>query len=93
MPKFTEGPWIRSNYGFQVLTNDREKSICSIAITGSIESQRADAQLISAAPDMYEALYRVKSFLSELRQFHNIYGWSGEKAILDAIAKAEGGNT
>lgn len=52
-----------------------------------------NAYLIAAAPEMYEALLKVEGLLNELRNNHGIYGWSGEKAILDAISKAQGGET
>lgn len=47
--KATPGPWVRSNYGFQVLTNDRENSICQIPSRGNMEGQVKDAQFIAEA--------------------------------------------
>ncbi|WP_407310566.1 hypothetical protein [Desulfosporosinus sp. SB140] len=54
--KFTTGPWIRSIRGFQVLTYDSENGICELKDAKNEAEKIANAQLISAAPDMYEAL-------------------------------------
>ena len=52
--KHTPGPWIRSLRGFQVLTNERDISICQLDGRQPQETQIANAALISAAPELLQ---------------------------------------
>jgi hypothetical protein len=47
------GPWIRSGYGFQVLTSDAEHSVYEIrpAQVGNVDRQRALADLLAIIPE------------------------------------------
>lgn len=47
--------WIRSNMGFQVLTADSYYSVCEAVGKRGQEEQIANAQLISAAPELLNA--------------------------------------
>lgn len=49
-------PWIRSIYGFQVLSADESRVVCTLRDHPSEAEQVATAQLIASAPDLYEAL-------------------------------------
>lgn len=87
MNKFTEGPWPRSSQ-FSVVIGDTR---VSTQLTGykfsTIAEREANADLISAAPDMYEALEQaVTSMLDS--------GYSLDSAAVRAcdiaLAKARG---
>lgn len=58
-PKFTPGPWYRNRYGS--LSSDSSSSILnhvplSSVMTKRSEEAEANTSLVSAAPDMHEAL-------------------------------------
>ena len=58
-PKFTKGPWKnKDNYVFSPLFDEDDDSMCmSIAVAcAGVADATANANLIAAAPDMYEAL-------------------------------------
>ncbi|NCC88520.1 MAG: hypothetical protein EOM05_11795 [Clostridia bacterium] len=48
--------WVRSNFGFQVLTADSRTPICETVGKKTMDEQIANAQLIAAAPIMLKAL-------------------------------------
>jgi hypothetical protein len=70
MPNFTAGPWIAEDEEFsekgdytapQVFScadEDNPKIVCELAVRSGME---ANAHLIAAAPDMYEALKEIES--------------------------------
>lgn len=82
-PKFTPGPWL-------VMANQigtQETEIASICLTAQIrlpkDETKANAHLIAAAPDLYEALeYCIK----QIPEFGDVPG------IKAALAKARGEN-
>jgi hypothetical protein len=80
MSKHTPGPWeaLKNNYG-QVLIVVRSTNDFVCAVPDECE---ADARLISAAPDLLEALKRVCS-----HGYRSSPDWDNARA---AIAKAEG---
>jgi hypothetical protein len=80
MSKHTPGPWeaLKNNYG-QVLIVVRSTNDFVCAVPDECE---ADARLISAAPDLLEALKRVCS-----HGYRSSPDWDNARA---AIKKAEG---
>jgi len=86
-PKHTPGPWIVETYHnglFKIIKElDKTKSL-----SGQVWTRlEADAQLISAAPEMLEALEVMVSVYSEISQLKETYAMQKAK---DAIAKARG---
>lgn len=75
MPNFTPGPWIAEDEEFsekgdytapQVFScadEDNPKIVCELAVRSGME---ANAHLIAAAPDMYEALRAAEVMLRAL---------------------------
>ena len=71
-PKFTPGPWEHDGIGVKVFADKMKMNVCDIRGFGHLTSkqcaglsdaeaigiQKANAALIAAAPDMYEALGR-----------------------------------
>ena len=56
-PKFTKGPWYVYNNGFYLeITNECGQEAPIISISDIHDKNIANANLIAAAPDMYEAL-------------------------------------
>jgi len=49
-------PWVRSKHGFQVLSADESRVVCTLRDYPSEAEQVAAASLIAAAPDLYDAL-------------------------------------
>ena len=91
MSKFTREPWIRSRYGFNVLTSDGECSICELKDTGDLGLQIANANLIAAAPEMYEALKKIFDHWSSNEQEMSISeSVKVFKQAEAALAKADG---
>ena len=97
--KFTPGPWNRSQYGYQVLTRDSENSICELKGAKNMAEQIANASIIAAAPDMYEALEKANSFISNGIKLGYIKmpdlecedtAWETPEIICKALTKARG---
>lgn len=84
MLNYTKGEWkphsasLSSDY---VVTGNR--NVCRVLNTGDMEMLKANAQLISASPDLYEAL---KDALEAVRK----NGVVDHRQIEQALAKAEG---
>ena len=60
-PKWTPGPWITDDrdphdIARYVLAGSRVTPVVRVELIGDREAHEANAQLIAAAPDMYEAL-------------------------------------
>lgn len=56
-PKFTQGPWYVYNNGFYLeITNESGQEAPTISISDIHDKNMSNANLIAAAPDMYEAL-------------------------------------
>jgi len=78
MNRHTPAPWVHNNLGMIV---DRENMRIA-----TIDSQIENANLISAAPEMYKCLIDVLlCFSNDLQHFPNL-----KNAISNTIAKAEG---
>ena len=104
-PKFTPGPWIRSIHGFQVLTHDRESSICELKEAKNESEQIANANLIASALEMHKALEQIldceEHFYTEqggIRLPKQLSPWSGPISVIfsitrEALRKAQGGET
>lgn len=61
---YTKGKWIVSDKYPGVLTVESEShGICTMQIGGYEQEKLTNANLISAAPEMFEALKRVEAYL------------------------------
>ena len=91
---YTPGEWkiIEANNGTFIIRNDRNLQICEyVKVTD-------DAQLIAAAPDMYEAIKALQTYITKTRQLNRTDTperlWDAMCVIVDklnkALAKAEG---
>jgi hypothetical protein len=86
--KHTEGPWTATGWQDTVV-NDSEGNTLALYPGGdcSLETVQANASLIAAAPELYEACRRALDFIDDLPI-------PGNSIILrdlrDVIAKAEG---
>lgn len=95
MSKFTPGPWTMHLGRHLVLIEDESKRKLANVWSGDgikVSEMQANSILISAAPDMYEALKLVISYLGDSST------WQEGEEILhhhasNALAKAKGGNT
>lgn len=107
MSGHTKGPWVWKDMGyFYELVGSDGETICDdgsaggeygsvIDPTGGSDSDKANARLIAAAPDLLEALRRVDGFMADMAI--NIDGddypvsfLSVHNAVVSAIAKADG---
>ena len=102
--KFTPGPWIKSKYKkgqYHVFVPDGTR-ICTINWFEQYnEEANANADLIAAAPDLYEAAEMCCKFLEDICGVSEQGGLSGQKNGLEqvlynnckaALAKARGEN-
>ena len=87
MSKFTPGPWFLDKYGNLISSSNQTVPFFGVRINGRDEAI-ANTQLISAAPDMLEALQSVLERNNEYGD--NLIGNDVEKEIRAAIAKALG---
>lgn len=99
MADFTPGPWSVADkipYEVQEVTGHDDETVADIYGVAP-QQVRGNAQLISAAPDLYAACQRACEFCAFTRRFH---GDTSDAAfvdeshavfeiLLDAIAKAE----
>jgi hypothetical protein len=93
--KFTAGPWQREDYSdedgvlFEMeLAGANGEAICRIDFEGvdNTAYAEADARLIAAAPDMYEALRRLVEPTPGTKKLPPwVYG-----IVMPVLAKAEG---
>jgi len=85
---------------FSCADEDNPKIICSLAVRNNME---ANAQLISAAPTMYEALQAAEVMMrallvstpctvstNDMGKFRNVNSFGVLKEVQEALAKAEG---
>lgn len=95
-PKFTKGPWFCTCIGHvKECMGDPPKTVatipglCSEVKMDGITEKQANADLIAAAPDMYELLDRILGRLEvcKLEQFVDI---ETEMEIRQILAKARG---
>ena len=77
MSKFTKGPWKAYKMGpltpqltYRIFALNEAETVCDLsceyAVIKSDEENESNAHLISAAPEMYEALESIKSMLSSI---------------------------
>lgn len=93
--RFTPAPWTIEEYGDDecpalVIHKDTGSRVCFMATPGSRgdpEQIEADAHLIAAAPEMYEALERLTKDIEPRDLTHYHADW---KSALKALAKARG---
>ncbi len=97
--KFTPGEWqVTLHDGGVKIYDDSDRLICQM-LEYSYEEQQANARLIAAAPEMYEALRRIQQegsraleqsaepWKCDVRQIYNID--LVDKLTREALAKAE----
>jgi len=99
-PKFTPGPWVidvdcRNRTRAFAGRSEIVRALSSHGARRLPEHERAaNRSLISAAPDMYEALADMLAGWQYIRMYHgDLYGvgWDrAESAAVAALAKAEG---
>lgn len=95
MNSHTPGPWIRSKYGFQVLTGDERISICELNPNLPAITTISNSMLIAAAPDLLAAC---ESWLCWFEQcahlFDDLHVDEGAQMVIEqmkaAVAKAGG---
>lgn len=91
--KFTPGPWmVDPRFDRDIQTADAELEIACTnehVLTGGVkpdaEQQRANARLIAAAPDLYEAAYGLLYSSEDVSTYDHFYS-----ALRAALAKARG---
>lgn len=90
-PKHTPGPWTFDGNFFQVFANDGGNAVASVYSTTAPEPMaseaRANARLISAAPDLLGALIGMVNKYGDKSQFPTCDASVSARA---AISKAEG---
>lgn len=95
--KFTPGPWVMKYHGngvVEVLDGDDLPIVNWVGFddsTKTLETRKANALLIAAAPDLLEILKTVLRQLERLRNCNNHAPWQLIEEVSAAIAKAEGG--
>ena len=103
--QFTPGPWAADGYGilyaapseadeFEVIEinapyNSQDRYLIAQVHAGFTQSQ-ADANLIAAAPAMYEALQTLVEYLSTQVPADTLDDWKHVFAARQALAQAEG---
>ena len=103
--QFTPGPWAADGYGilyaapseadeFEVIEinapyNSQDRYLIAQVHAGFTQSQ-ADANLIAAAPAMYEALQGALKNIDRLNDKRSAYRAQWIKAVQVALAQAEG---
>lgn len=93
MSKFTPGPWLLDKYGSLISSSNQTVAFFGVRLNGRDEAI-ANTQLISAAPDMLEALQYQKRMQNgdsscELQEFLHIRDAAIAKALGDDLM--EGG--
>ena len=94
-PSFTPGPWQWCHYNGRPRVAASSRNIADILMTNRRvdgSDANADANLIAAAPEMYEALKMAKSALDELvtSEFATGAIFEAYEFADAALAKAEG---
>ena len=64
-PKFTLGPWETLDLGEAIIVQPTDKTLHPICLVDRQRNVLANATLIAAAPDMYEALNRVRGYVED----------------------------
>ena len=92
---FTPGPWAIVPYGdgdSLVIHSDHASRVCFLAMPGNLGSFdriKANARLISAAPDLYEELNSLIAYAQSVASLCDVHYAHIDKALA-ALAKAEG---
>lgn len=81
--RWTKPPWVVGE-DVSVYSEGDGKEII-LPISGCVNQDKSNAQLIAAAPELYEALYRLVEQIPEGVNFYD-----EEKAAMLALDKAEG---
>lgn len=96
-PMFTPGPWNASNGGcgpgtFRIYSEEPSVFLCAAFSTdyAGAEQVESNARLISAAPEMYEALRAIAERYEECWKIGDSAGLRALGAARAALAKAEG---
>ena len=89
--KFTPGPWVANGDKIETTSGILRSRIAIIDDGAGIDDPDANANLVSAAPDMYEALNRIynKLLISDRDGESHISEKDGEMALA-ALRKARG---
>lgn len=90
-PKFTPGPWLFSSYksGNSVIVIDgKEFDVATV----NYPNRDANAHLIAAAPELYEALEGLLADITEYQEINNLGGQNNHWQVKAkaALAKARG---
>jgi hypothetical protein len=91
MTGYTKGPWVADKFG-DIDGPNGEPIATTDGVPGIEDVAGANARLIAAAPDMYEALRVAEIASEELCQGQDAANecWNTLRTIRAAIAKAEG---
>ena len=94
MSAHTQGPWRVETQDISVSTDDGEQIAQTAAVPGfgmsvhwNIPQRKANAHLIAAAPDLYEALAGLMYEIADCSQFDL---WDNAEKAEAALAKARG---
>jgi len=86
---YTKGEWKAVEHGQQLKIKANGKDIATVAFTESEAEDKADAQLIESAPDLYEALKGLMEALEKCGSEHSDVRVAYNLAK-PALAKVEG---
>lgn len=96
MTGFTKGPWtsgVGTSTGMVVRANHEPKVRRNVASCGGM-NREANANLIAAAPDMYEALEWLETYaMIQVDRHPDAEDNKGWRRIIAALAKARGKKT
>lgn len=85
----TPGPWVIGKHDHDVVMVDTASGTAICDVYGESDDRPANARLISAAPDLLEALETLKRVVSKMRHTLDDDDPALERAR-EAIAKAKG---
>lgn len=95
--KWTPGPWAvdRDNYDYPMfISGEGDDVIRGCGCCGSPNMTMTNANLIAAAPDLYDALEVAEESIVAFAEGVGVYGYSGASDVLvqvrAAMAKARG---
>jgi hypothetical protein len=90
MTGYTKGPWVADKFG-DIDGPNGEPIATTDGVPGIEDVAGANARLIAAAPDMYEALKTAYQCIEDLGNDRGGWAWEDVLQEIDAaIAKAEG---
>jgi hypothetical protein len=97
--RYTRGRWESASDGYRIICRQEHREPFEIALAASIrwdrisvrEEQKANANLIAAAPDLYEAARSLIGFFADDKNRHkDAYPLTELEMLAQAIQKAEG---